>query len=133
MTHHHFLTRFEMSGRNIKPLARTATKDRICQVFPLYSLNAEELLYEEPCCADSMPYNSFHGTTGLSSFMMLVIKEQDVTLMLRHTHYILLTILDTDMQAAEERPRLPTSLETTTITQTTLATILASIRTSVHI
>jgi hypothetical protein len=36
LTYHHILTRCAMSGRNIKPLARAATKDRIYRFFPMY-------------------------------------------------------------------------------------------------
>jgi hypothetical protein len=47
-----------MSGRNIGPLARTATKDRIYRLLPLCSFNAGEFLYEEFCRVKLALYHS---------------------------------------------------------------------------
>jgi ATP-dependent DNA helicase PIF1 len=65
LTYHHILTRFEMSGKSIKPLARASTKDRICRFFPLYSSNPQDDTYEEYCRVKLMLHHTFHEVKDL--------------------------------------------------------------------
>lgn len=52
-------------GRNIRPLARQETKDRICRYFPLYSSNPDDPLYEQYCRVKLMLNHPFRQVSDL--------------------------------------------------------------------